>query len=123
MKFLFLWFLIVFAAVAVPAADAPSIAGNWQVHITVGGYDNTVTCTFVQDAQTLSGKCGTDSGPADVTGKVTATDITWTYKTNYQGTPVTAVYDGTLGSDQKISGTINVPELTADGTFTATQSK
>jgi hypothetical protein len=123
MKSAFLSLLIAFATVAAPAADIPSIVGNWQVHITVGSYDNTVTCTFVQNAQTLSGKCDTDGGPADITGKVSATAITWSYKTNYQGTPITAVYDGTVGSGQKISGTINVPELTPDGTFTATQSK
>ena len=50
--------------------------------------------------------------------------ITWTYKTDYNGQSISVAYDGTFDpTTPKITGTVNVPELSADGEFTATQPK
>lgn len=109
-----------------PAADVPALSGSWQVHIVIGSYDNVITCNFTQKAEALSGTCGTpDNGTAPVTGTVTETKVTWSYKTQYQGGPVTPTYQGTVDSSStptKMTGTVDVPELGADGDFTATPS-
>ena len=116
----------VFTAALAVAADVPSVSGRWQVHIVIGSYDNVITCNFIQKADALSGTCGTpDNGTAPVTGTVTDNKVAWSYKTQYQGGPVTPSYQGTIDSSStptKMTGTVDVPELAADGDFTATPS-
>lgn len=120
MKTAFLCTLLFFSAAMVSAADTASVAGKWNVHLTVGSYENDIVCTFAQDKDkgTLTGHCSSDSGPCEVTGSVTDNKATWTYKTQYNGGTVTAMYDGVV-SATKITGSINVPELAAAGEFTA----
>lgn len=118
--------LFVFAAAMAPAADVPLLSGNWQVHITIGSYDNVIVCSFTQKADALTGNCGTpDNGTAPLAGTITGDKVAWSYKTTYDGGPVTPTYQGTLDSTSKpskVTGTIDVPELAADGVFTATPS-
>jgi hypothetical protein len=58
-----------------------------------------------------------------VTGKVDGNKITWSYKSEYEGTPLTVHYQGVIDAAAKISGSVNVPEFSADGDFTATPAK
>ncbi len=118
MRILLIAILAAVIAAPVNAAD-PSLNGNWQVHVTIGDYDNKIVCTFAQNAQSLAGSCTTDNGPSQITGTVSGAKVTWTYKTEYNNSPVTAAYDGTWDAADKITGTINVPELNASGDFTA----
>jgi hypothetical protein len=124
LKALTFCFLLGFAAILAAAADTPSITGSWQVHVMIGQYDNVITCNFTQKTDSLSGTCGTpDNGTAPITGTVTDNKVTWSYKTMYQGSPVTPNYQGTIDSSStptKMTGTVDVPELGADGDFTAT---
>lgn len=123
MKRVLLSILFAAAATLVFAADAPSLNGNWKVHVTIGNYDNEIACSFTQKGQGLTGNCSTDSGsPAPLTGTVSENKVTWTYKTDYNG-PITVNYQGTLDSATKMSGTVSVPEIGADGNFTATLSQ
>lgn len=126
LKALTLCILLGTVATLAPAADAPSITGSWQVHLVIGSYDNVIVCNFTQKADALSGTCDTDSGPVVVSGTVTDNKVTWTYKTFYQGNPVTPNYQGTIDSSStpaKITGTVDVPEVGADGDFTATPAQ
>lgn len=120
-------FVFVFAGALVCAAEVPSISGSWQVHITIGNYDNVIVCNFTQKADALSGTCGTpDNGTAPITGTVTDNKVTWSYKTQYEGNPITPSYQGTIDSSSsptKMAGTVDVPELGANGDFTATPSQ
>jgi hypothetical protein len=59
----------------------------------------------------------------NISGKVDEKKITWMYKSEYNGSPITVNYKGTLDSTTKITGTVNVEEYGAEGEFTATQSK
>jgi hypothetical protein len=125
-KALTLCILVGAAAVLASAADAPSITGSWQVHVVIGSYDNVIVCNFTEKADALTGTCGTDNGPAEITGSVNDGKVTWSYKTVYQGSPVTPDYQGTIDSSStptKLTGTVDVPELGADGDFTATPSQ
>jgi hypothetical protein len=58
-----------------------------------------------------------------MTGKVTDTNITWQYKTEYNGTPLTLVYTGAADKDSKIVGSVEVQPMSVTGDFTATLSK
>ncbi|HKV47592.1 MAG TPA: hypothetical protein VJN69_05830 [Candidatus Acidoferrales bacterium] len=126
MKSLALCFVFIFAASVTPAADVPALNGSWQVHIVIGSYDSVIVCNFTQKADTLTGTCGTpDNDTAPLTGTVEGEKVAWSYKTTYEGGPVTPTYQGTLDSTSKpakMTGTIDVPELAADGGFTATPS-
>ena len=122
-KVLTFCFLLGSTAILAAAADGPSITGSWQVHLVIGSYDNVILCNFTEKSGALSGNCGTDNGPVVISGTVTDNKVTWTYKTFYQGNPVTPTYQGTIDSSStptKMTGTVDVPELGADGDFTAT---
>ena len=114
-------FLVLLANIAF-AADQPSLAGKWHVHTTIAGNEYEVTCNFAQKEADLTGTCEGDQGPKDITGKVDGDKVTWSYKSEYNGTPLTVNHNGTL-KDDKITGTVDVPEFSASGDFEANRSK
>ncbi len=113
--------LVSVAAVA-PAADNSVVAGKWQVHISIAGNENDMTCTMAQKDSDLTGACNSDQGTVNISGKVDGKNITWIYKSEYNGGPITLTYKGTLAAANKISGTVTVEEYSVDGEFTATQA-
>jgi hypothetical protein len=115
--------LLISAVALATAADTASIAGKWQVHSSTAGQDSDSTCTFTQKDTDLTGTCVSDQGTANLTGRVDGRKVTWSYKSDYQGTPLTVNFSGTLSSDNKIAGTISVPEFSVDGDFTANPAK
>jgi hypothetical protein len=122
-KKLILPLLLACASSATFAADAP-LTGNWQVHSSIAGNDNDQTCTFTQKDNDLTGSCtNSDKVTVNITGKVDGKKINWSYKSEYNGSPLTVQYAGTIDSANKIAGSVNVPEFSAEGDFTATQSK
>jgi hypothetical protein len=56
------------------------------------------------------------------TVKVNGNKVTWSYKSEYDGSPITVNREGTLTGD-KITGTVSIAEYSVDGDFTATRSK
>jgi hypothetical protein len=112
--------LLVLAATSglVHAQTAPSINGKWKIH-TVMVQESDSTCTFTQKDKELTGACEGDKGKFNVTGKADGNKFTWSYKTDYNGSPLTISYDGKLGSDAKMSGSASVAEMSLDGDFTA----
>jgi hypothetical protein len=124
LKKLLLPLLLVSATAVSFAADNASLTGPWQVHSSVAGNDNDQSCTFTQKDNDLTGTCSTNENKTvNITGKVDGKKVSWSYKSEYEGTPLTVQYEGTLDSGNKIKGSVNVPEFSADGDFTATQSK
>ena len=116
--------LLLTATVALAAAaDNASVDGKWQVHTSVAGNDSDSTCTFKQNDTDLTGACVGDQGSKDLTGKVDGKKVSWSFKSEYNGTPLTVEYEGTLSADDKIAGTTTVPEFSVDGDFTATKMK
>jgi hypothetical protein len=115
--------LLVSAAALATAADNAPLSGKWQIHNSIAGNESDQACTFTQKDSDLSGTCTSDNGNVNVTGKIDGKKVTWTYKSEYNGSPLTVNYEGTVNSDNKISGSVSVPEFSADGDFTATPSK
>ena len=112
-----------FVAAAALAAEQPSITGKWQVHTSIAGNENDHTCSLTQKGTELTGTCTTgQSGTVNLTGKVDGKKVTWSYKSDYNGTPITVNYDGTWEAG-KMSGTVSVPEFSVDGQFTGIPAK
>lgn len=124
MKSLLLTLAIASTAAVVLAADAPSsVSGQWQLHQSIADNESDETCTFMQKDNDLTGSCQSDNGSGNLTGKVDGKKITWVYKSQYNGGPITVSYQGMLGSPDKMAGTVDVAEYSVDGNFTATRSK
>jgi hypothetical protein len=49
--------------------------------------------------------------------------MTFSYKSEYQGSPLTVAYAGTIESESRIKGSVDVPEYGASGDFTANLAK
>jgi hypothetical protein len=114
---------LVAAPALVAAADNISLAGTWHVHDSIAGNDSDSDCTFVQKDADVTVTCQTAQGSVTITGKVDGKKATWSYKSEYNGSPLTVNHEGTLSPDNKITGTASVPEYSVDGDFTATQAK
>jgi hypothetical protein len=123
MRILLLSFLAVSTATLSSAVDAPSITGNWKIHTSISGNESDIACALTQKEDVISGKCTSDRGEIEMTGKATGQKISMSYKSEYNGTPLTVVYEGTLDEAAGIKGSVNVPEFGVGGDFTATKSK
>jgi hypothetical protein len=104
-------------------AAGADLSGKWQIDRNASGNQSRQDCTFVQKANELTGTCSSDGGPVEMKGKVDGKSVTWTYKGDSAGGPVTVVYTGTLDADGKIAGTVTAVEFSVEGEFTATRSK
>jgi hypothetical protein len=80
-------------------------------------------CTFTQRGEELSGTCETRTGPSKISGKVAEKKVSWTVNTQYEGSPLTLKYAGTLGEDGKMKGMVSVDPFNVDGDFTASPVK
>lgn len=106
------------------AADNASVGGKWNVHNNIAGNESDTVCTFTQKDTDLTGTCKNDNGEGKATGKVDGTKITWSYDSEYNGSPLTVKYSGTFDSAaSKITGTVTVEQFGVDGDFTATAAK
>jgi hypothetical protein len=127
MKRLLTSLLLVSTAAFAYADESTSLSGHWQIDHHIADNESHLACTFAQNGNDLTGNCNSNEGgvrsSGKITGKVDAKTVTWTYKSEYNGGPVTLDYKGTLDSATKITGTVNVEEYDAEGEFTATLSK
>ena len=114
---------LLLSAGALAQAPASDLSGIWSVHLSVMGNDSDQNCTITQSAATLTGTCKNDQGAEQkLEGKVDGKKVIWTVKGDYNGSPLTIVYTGTLdGNDLK--GTVDVDPYGVTGEFKATKSK
>ena len=106
------------ASTVLEAQTTASVTGKWKVH-TVMVQESDSTCTFTQKDTELIGTCEGDNGKNDITGKVEGSKVTWSFKTDYNGSPLTVSYEGKLDLDAKMAGATHVAEMGIDGDFTA----
>jgi hypothetical protein len=114
--------LLLSAPALAPAADAPSFTGKWKVHHSVAGNEGDQICTLTQSGKQITGACEGEQGKREVTGKVDDADankISFQYESEYNGEKLTVIHTGALGADKKISGSIEVKEMSIFGDFTA----
>jgi hypothetical protein len=123
MRFLPVCFLLAAAALLAPAAEEASVTGQWQVHVNAMGNERDYACTFTQKDKDLTGTCRTDRGTVEISGKIEQQVVTWKYRSDYDGSPLTVSFKGKLESAGKIAGSVTAEEFGVEGEFTATLSK
>ena len=125
MKSLILSLVLASTSVVAFAADnAPAVSGKWKIHTDVAGNESDLVCTFTQKDDDLTGSCTTESGNVVPSGKVDGMKVAWSYDSEYEGSPLTVKYAGTLDSTaKKMAGTVHVEPFSVDGDFTATPAK
>jgi hypothetical protein len=118
-----LWLVLLLPAMVSPVGPA-SVAGTWNLSTNVQGNTGTPTCTLKQEAEKLTGTCtGPNDTQSEVTGEVNETKLTFRYNIEWEGTPLTLVFNATLESDTSMKGTIEVQPMGVPGEFTATKGK
>ena len=123
MRTLILTAFLAFATLNSMAADNTSLTGKWKIHQSVMGNDSDSDCTFTQKDNDLTGSCTADQGSGKITGKLDGNKVSWSYETEYNGSPLTVKFTGTLDSTGKIAGAVSVEQFGVDGEFTATPVK
>jgi hypothetical protein len=122
MKKLALTLFFMSAAVFAQTLESANVAGKWKVHTSMAGSDTDQDCTFTQKDSDFTGECTSDQGTVKIKGKVDGKNITWSYDSEYSGTPLTVKYTGKFDSG-KIAGDAAVDQFGVSGDFTATQAK
>src|SRR5208337_3486338 len=119
MRYLAVLFFCI-ASIGAVAAET-SVAGKWQVKTNIAGSEGASVCTFAQKDLALSGACTGDDGDHPLTGKIEGDKVTWEYKTEFNGAPLTIVFTGSLKDGKKLEGTVEVQPMGVTGDFSATQ--
>jgi hypothetical protein len=122
MKKLLAFSTLLFASTAF-AAGTPNLTGQWTVHNSIAGNESDQDCKFVQTDNKLTGSCKDTEKEVQVTGSIDKNKVTWTYPSEYNGTPLTLTYTGTLDDSSKIAGSVEVSPFGVTGDFTAVPSK
>jgi cytoskeletal protein CcmA (bactofilin family) len=78
-------------------------------------------CTFTQKDKALTGTCKSYDVAGDVEGTVDGDKVKWLLKRD-TGSTGNLNFSGTVGSDGKITGTVDVPSYNVSGEFTATRA-
>lgn len=103
-------------AMAQTPSPAPSVTGQWNVHISVAGNERDFSCKFGQEDKKLTGGC---ADMTDFAGSVDGSNVTWQAK----GQEASLKFTGKLNNDGTITGIVNVIEYSIDGDFKATPVK
>lgn len=98
-----------------------SLTGKWKIHSSIAGNESDAACTFAQTNNDLSGTCPSAEGPVKLAGKVDGKKVSWSYEIQYNGSPLTMKYEGTLDAG-KIAGNVTVDPFGVSGDFTAASS-
>lgn len=105
------------------AAQTPDVAGTWILTVTTDQGVTRPSVTLVQDGEALRGDYSSDTlGEHEVSGSVTASEVTWSLTAGTAGRSFPVVYRGTLAEDGTISGTIDIAAGLMTGSFTAVRS-
>jgi len=114
----------VLVTTAVPFLNAQTgVSGKWKVHNSIAGNESDQECTLTQTDKELAGSCKGENGDLKVTGSVEGNKVSWKYDSEYNGTPLTLTYSGTLDDSGDMKGEVNVDPFGVTGEFTATPIK
>ena len=114
----FAWLLLFAVSAAAVAADA-SVDGKWDVSTSIAGYDGSMVCSFTQKDPAISGSCTGDDGDHPLTGTVDGNKVTWQYKSEYNGQPLTITFTATVAAPDQFAGNVDVEPMGVGGDFTA----
>jgi len=114
-KFLSVCLLAALACVLLLAHD---VSGNWEFTVDTAAGSGSPSFVLKQDGEKLTGTYNGLFGKADVTGSVKGDQIEFKFDFDYSGQKGVARYTGTIASDKKMSGKVEIGDL-GEGTWTA----
>lgn len=103
-------------------AAVPTMA-TWVVTGNVQGVPVSLSCSLTTASDmTVSGSCVDDQSKSHpVKGSLKEQTLTWSFDSEYQGSPITVTLTGVVDeTGAKMAGTIYVDPMSADGDFSAT---
>jgi hypothetical protein len=110
-------------AISTPAADAPTVAGEWNIHQSIAGNENDENCTFAVTDGKIDGTCKVNEQTPKVTGTVDGKKLSWNFNVEYQGNTLTLTYTASLDDSDKFTGSVDVQPYGVSGDFTAVRAK
>jgi hypothetical protein len=110
-------------AISTPAADAPTIAGEWNIHQSIAGNENDENCIFSVADGKIAGTCKVNEQTPKVSGTVDGKKLTWNFNVEYQGSTLTLTYTASLDDADKFTGSVDVQPYGVTGDFTAARAK
>jgi hypothetical protein len=114
-----LWFVLLAGLVCAPLLAA-DISGSWDFNVDTAAGSGSPSFVFKQDGEKLTGTYSGLFGKADLTGTVKGNQIDFQFNFSYSGESGVAHYTGTIESDKKMSGKVQIGDL-GDGTWTGTK--
>jgi len=114
-----LWIALLGVLAAVPLL-ARDISGNWEFSVDTAQGSGSPSFVFKQAGENLTGTYTGLFGKADVKGTVKGDQIDFQFKFDYSGQSGVAHYTGTIESDAKMKGKVEIGDI-AEGTWTATK--
>jgi len=109
------------ALICAPLA-AHDISGNWEFTVDTAAGSGSPSFVFTQTGETLKGTYTGLFGKAELTGTVKGDQIDFKFNFSYSGESGVAHYTGTIESDTKMKGKVQIGDL-GDGDWTGAKSK
>lgn len=104
---------------AAQADQSVDVTGKWLFSVTTDAGTGTPTVTLKQQHDSLTGHYSSQLlGESDLKGTIKDKKLTFTFRTEVQGTAVVVTYTGTVESKDALKGTVDIGGA-ATGTFTA----
>jgi hypothetical protein len=97
---------------------AHDVSGSWEFTVETAAGSGSPSFVLKQDGDKLTGTYNGLLGKADVAGTVKGDRIEFKFDFDYSGQKGVAHYTGTIASDTKMSGKVEIGDL-GEGTWTA----
>ena len=107
------------AAAHAQEATKIDVTGKWLFTVTTDAGTGTPSVTLKQTGDSLTGHYSSQLlGESELKGTVKGNKITFSFRTEVQGAPITVTYTGTIESKDAMKGSVDLGGA-ASGTFTA----
>ena len=115
--------LLAVASAPVAASAQVNVSGTWTLSVSTDNGVTTPSMTLEQNGSALTGHYSSETlGEQEVSGTVDGRSVTISFSARLQGQSIPVVYEGTVGDDGRLTGTIDLADGMLSGTFTATRS-
>ncbi|SVC67947.1 uncharacterized protein METZ01_LOCUS320801 [marine metagenome] len=104
-------------------AQTVDLSGEWTLEVSTSQGTFRPSWTIVQNGQDLNVSYSSDVlGSGNFTGKLDGISVFFSFEAYLQGQSVPLVYQGTVDTDGKMTGEMDLAGGMVTGTFTATRS-
>ena len=115
--------LLAVAATPMFALGPAGLTGSYALHSSIAGTDTDQTCSLSQTDNKLTGSCQSDTGEVKLTGTVDGKKVTFKVNAEYNGSPLTVTYTGTIDDAGNIQGDVDVEPMGVTGDFKLSPAK